>query len=71
MVMADQEIRKLEYLVDQLIQVCDTLKEENALLRDRQLSLMSERAGLIEKNEQARGRVESMLGRLKALERDV
>lgn len=65
------DIKKLEYLVGELVQVCDQLREENALLRERQGNLVAERARLIEKNEAARNRVESMITRLKSLEREV
>ena len=44
------------------------LKEENRALRQRQDSLISERANLLQKNEQVRARVEAMIGRLKAME---
>ena len=68
--MADPEVKKLEYLIDELIKVCEDLKGENDLLRNKQISLVSERANLIEKNEMARTRVESMITRLKSLERE-
>ncbi|OGT18777.1 MAG: TIGR02449 family protein [Gammaproteobacteria bacterium RBG_16_57_12] len=69
--MADPDVKKLEYLIDELIKVCEDLKRENDLLRDRQSSLATERTRLIEMNEQARSRVEAMIMRLKSLERDV
>ena len=47
------------------------LKDENASLRARQESLVSERAELIEKTELARNRVEAMISRLKAMEEGV
>jgi cell division protein ZapB len=37
-------------------------------LRGRQDSLIAERASLLQKNEQVRGRVEAMITRLKAME---
>jgi cell division protein ZapB len=69
--MADPEVKKLEFLIDELIKVCEDLKSENDLLRNKQSSLVTERATLIEKNEMARTRVESMIARLKSLEQDV
>lgn len=66
----ENDLNKLETQVDQLIKVCDDLKGENALLRERQSSLVTERASLIEKTEQARSKVESMITRLKAMEAD-
>lgn len=69
--MVDTEVKKLEHLVDELVSACQHLRQENTLLRERQASLVSERASLIEKNEHARMRVESMIMRLKTLEREV
>jgi cell division protein ZapB len=51
-----------------LIQACTQLKDENRSLRQQQSQLISERAGLIEKNDLARNRVEGMINRLKAME---
>jgi len=63
-------IIKLERRVDELIALCDKLKNENSLLKDRQEILVEERAHLIEKTELARVKVESMLIRLRSMEHD-
>lgn len=65
---AELELNKLEYRIEELVQVCDRLKEENQSLRSREESLATERANLIEKNEQVRARVEAMINRLRAME---
>ena len=44
------------------------LQDENVSLRQRQDGLMSERAKLIQMNDQVRTRVEAMITRLKAME---
>ena len=67
---SDSDLNKLEKQVDELIKICDELKGENHLLRERQVSLVSERASLIEKTELARVRVEAMIDRLKSLENE-
>jgi len=54
--------------MDELVATIGQLKEENRALRQRQDTLTSERANLLQKNEQVRGRVEAMIGRLKAME---
>jgi cell division protein ZapB len=64
----DLELKRLEKRLEELVVVCRQLQEENRSLRQRQDSLMSERAGLLHKNEQVRGRVEAMIGRLKGME---
>ena len=64
----DAELKRLERLLDELIATIGQLKEENRALRQRQDTLMTERASLLQKNEQVRARVEAMIGRLKAME---
>ena len=54
--------------LDELVVICKKLQEENASLRNRQDLLTAERATLLQKNEQVRGRVEAMISRLKAME---
>jgi len=44
------------------------LERENKSLLKRQEALVAERAGLVQRNEEARTRVESMIERLKSLE---
>jgi cell division protein ZapB len=65
---ANFDLERLEQQVEELIQGCQRLREENHSLRLRQDTLVGERAELIEKTEQARARVEAMLDRLKAME---
>lgn len=65
---ARQEMREIATRVDQLITLCNRLADENRSLRLSQEQLMSERANLLAKNEQARSRVEAMINRLKSLE---
>ena len=60
--MDNDNLKKLENRVDDLIGTCRQLKEDNRVIKD-------EHAKLIEKTQIARTRIESMIGRLKALER--
>ena len=64
----EAELKRLEKRVDDLVGTLGVLREENRALRQRQDSLSAERAGLVQKNELVRGRVEAMIGRLKTLE---
>jgi cell division protein ZapB len=66
--LASFDIDQLERGVERLLHLCQRLREENASLRSRQEALVAERGDLIEKNEQARSRVEAMLSRLRAME---
>lgn len=62
------ELRHLEARVEDLVATIQQLREENRALRHGHESLASERAALLNRNEQARTRVEAMIGRLKTLE---
>ena len=64
----EHELKRLEKRVDALVHVCDQLQDENRSLKHRQDTLTTERATLLQKNEQVRARVEAMIGRLKAME---
>ena len=63
-----QELARLEKRLDELVVICNQLKEENRSLKDRQDTLIADRATLLQKNEQVRARVEAMISRLKAME---
>ena len=56
-------------LFDELIALSEVLVEENQVLKAKQQSWTTERAKLVEKNELAKTRVESMIARLKALDK--
>lgn len=62
------ELQRLEKRLDELLVICRQLQDENGSLRQRQDSLMEERAKLIQMNDQVRSRVEAMIVRLKAME---
>jgi cell division protein ZapB len=64
----EAELQRLEVRVGELLSLVQQLSEENRALRHRQDNLSSERAALLQKNEQVRTRVEAMIGRLRALE---
>lgn len=63
-----EEMDILERRVNELIALTEQLSRENKALRTQQENWSVERAKLIEKNELAKSRVESMIGRLRTLE---
>ena len=65
--MSNDVFGDLEGKIDQLVALSDHLRSENGSLKEREAGLMKERTVLIEKNEMARTKVESMITRLKAL----
>lgn len=66
--MKNEQLNSLEHQVDQLVYHCAQLEKENAKLRGNAAGWEKERGKLIEKNDVARSRIESIIGRLKALE---
>lgn len=67
----ERELSRLEARVDELAAVCHRLRADNRSLLERLDSLAAERALLLQKNEQVRGRVEAMVSRLRTLEEKV
>lgn len=68
--MNNDDLQALGAKVELLIQKVEQLKAQNRLLLASEHSWREERAHLIEKNELARSKVDSMILRLKALEQD-
>lgn len=62
------ELQHLDDSIDVLLEMISRLKQENTQLRSQQDFLQIERSKLMEKNEMARTRVESIINRLKAME---
>ncbi len=62
------EIKALEEKLDSLIQLYNSMKNENTSLKTKQEELVREKAKLIEKTTIARTRVEAMIMRLKSME---
>ncbi len=68
--MEPKELSMLSRKVDELIVLCNHLRQENRILRAGEQAWKQERAQLIERNEMARTKVEAMIGRLRALEQE-
>lgn len=66
--MTESAIATLEDKLDQLIRLCDRLKQENEAYQEKESKWLRERTRLVEKNELARTRVEAMISKLKNLE---
>lgn len=62
------DLSALESRVDELIDRCEALARENRILRENNRSWTVERAGLLERNEVAKSKVEAMIERLKSLD---
>ncbi len=66
--MSDQMLRQVEAKLDELIDLCTRLEQENSSLKAQASNWQEERKRLVEKNELARTRVEAMIAHLKQLE---
>jgi len=66
----ENDLQALMSRFEVLIERVEQLKRRNALLMAQEKSWREERTHLIEKNEIAKRKVESMIVRLKALEQD-
>jgi len=62
-------INKLEEQVEELLRICQRLGDDNKELRAQLKHLTSERSNLIEQKEKVRVQVESMITRLRSMEK--
>ncbi len=65
---ADAELKGLETRLGELLTLVHRLAEENRALRARQELLAGERNSLLNRGDQVRTRVESMIARLRLME---
>ena len=65
---SEADLDRLEQGLMEMARRLRVLEEENHSLKARQENLVNERATLVQRNEEARSRVEAMIERLKALE---
>jgi cell division protein ZapB len=66
--MSDDRFQILSEKVDDLVDICADMKRENQLLKASENSWRSERKQLMDKNKDAKTKLESILVRLKAMD---
>ncbi|MEC8994210.1 MAG: cell division protein ZapB [Pseudomonadota bacterium] len=66
--MSEDRFESLNEKVDNLIDLCAEMKRENQLLKADANSLQAQRKQLLEKNKEAKAKLESILIRLKAMD---
>jgi len=64
-----KRINKLEEQVNELLELCQKLGNDNTDLRAQLKQLTSERSNLMETKEKVRVQVESMITRLRSMEK--
>jgi len=68
--MPDPQLKALEQKIDDLINLCANLNSENVALKADANDWLEERQQLVDKNELAKTKVETIISRLKAMEQD-
>ncbi|MFT5888236.1 MAG: cell division protein ZapB [Zhongshania sp.] len=68
--MDERQLQQVERKVDELVQLCEQLDKENRALKADARHWRTEREQLIEKTDIARAKIESMIQRLRALEKE-
>ncbi len=66
--MSDNSFESLNDKVDDLIDLCAEMKRENQMLKADANSWQSERKKLLQKNQDAKSKLEAILVRLKAMD---
>ncbi len=66
--MSEDRFEALSEKVDDLIDLCADMKRENQMLKAGENSWQSERKQLMDKNKEAKSKLESILVRLKAMD---
>ena len=65
----EKHISRLEETFNALLFATEKLLEENSLLKQKEKQLLKERAELYGKNDKIRAQVESMISRLKSMDK--
>ena len=65
------DLASLNTKIDELVQLCESLQQENLFLRNQHEKLINEKVSASDKYARTRTKVESMLSRLKSLEVEI
>jgi cell division protein ZapB len=57
--------------IEELIELCERLHEENLRLKAKQAQLQSHHSRLVDRHDQSRRKIEAMIARLKTLEAEL
>jgi len=66
--MLAEDLKVLEAKVGELIELCESLANENRALRERNRSWAAEKSNLVERNELARSKIDALIDRLKSMD---
>ncbi|MBM89436.1 MAG: TIGR02449 family protein [Gammaproteobacteria bacterium] len=65
---SENKFDSLNTKVDDLINLCTEMKQENQVLKVSETKWLAERKQLLERNQEAKAKLESILIRLKAMD---
>jgi cell division protein ZapB len=65
------DLERLADRIEELISICEILREENRSLRIRLASAEADQQRMVENGEQTRRRIETMISRLRVLEAEL
>ena len=68
--MEASQIKTFSAKVEQLLAYCQKLEADNSTLKALQNEWLSERTKLLQKNDLAKSKIESIISRLKAMEQE-
>lgn len=66
--MLTEDLKALEAKVGELIELCESLDNENQALRERNRTWAAEKSNLVERNELARSKIDALIDRLKSMD---
>lgn len=66
--MLTDDLNALEAKVDELVELCESLANENQALRKRNRAWAAEKSALVERNELARSKIDALIDRLKSMD---
>ena len=66
--MLAEDLNTLEAKIDELVELCESLANENRALRERNRAWAAGKSDLVERNELARSKIDALIDRLKSMD---
>ena len=66
--MLAEDLNTLEAKIAELVELCESLANENRALRERNRAWAAEKSELVERNELARSKIDALIDRLKSMD---
>ena len=66
--MLAEDLNTLEAKIAELVELCESLANENRALRERNRAWAAQKSDLVERNELARSKIDALIDRLKSMD---